>query len=215
MCPLGGVLDCSSAGALTLSPDGLVTDFSANDWNSSSNKWCDAHGLDGSLLQYAGSSPSTATTVVDTTAQNLKMNLNVSAGQYAGGGLIFDSCVNASSFTSVTFSASITAGSMTGCAWQVQLETQDQRPSTATNPSGGTCNPDAGASCYRFPTVASLAAPTATATTYTELFTAFNNPSSSTIATPTQVAGIQWQVNSSGGTGTCTVELRIDNIKFQ
>jgi hypothetical protein len=25
---------------------------------------------------------------------------------------------------------------------------------------------------------------------------------------------LQWQSNSSGGTGTCTVELRIDDIKF-
>jgi len=123
--------------------------------------------------------------------------------------------VDASSFTSLSFSAAITAGSLPGCNWQVQLQTQDQRPSTDTNPTGGTCNPDGGASCYRFPTVSSLAAPTATATTYTEAFTAFNNPSSSTIATPKQVVGIQWQVNSASGTGTCTVELRIDNVKFQ
>ena len=96
------------------------------------------------------------------------------------------------------------------------MQTQDQRPTTATNPSGGTCNPDAGASCYRYPAVANLAIPTATATAYTEAFTLFNNPSSSPIATPKQVIGLQWQVNSaSSGTGTCTVELRIDSIKFQ
>jgi hypothetical protein len=27
--------------------------------------------------------------------------------------------------------------------------------------------------------------------------------------------GVQWQVNSSNGSGTCTVELRIDNVKLQ
>jgi hypothetical protein len=153
---------------------------------------------------------------VTTSAQNLKLNLTVAAGGYAGGGLTFDSCVNASGFTSVQFSAAITAGSLTGCSWQVQLQTQDQRPSSATNPSGGTCNPDAGASCYRFPAVANLAVPTAAASTYTEAFTLFDNPSSSATPTPSQVIGIQWQVNSaSSGTGTCTVELRIDNVTFQ
>jgi hypothetical protein len=30
----------------------------------------------------------------------------------------------------------------------------------------------------------------------------------------TQVVGLQWQVNSSQGSGTCTVELRIDDVKF-
>jgi hypothetical protein len=44
----------------------------------------------------------------------------------------------------------------------------------------------------------------------------FSNPSGSTIATPKQVVGLQWQVSSgSAGAGTCTVELRIDNIKLQ
>jgi hypothetical protein len=211
LCPLGGVLDCSSAGALTLTPDGQVADFSPAVWNSSTGKWCDADGLRGSVFSYAGTA-STAAAAVDATAQNLKLNLTVGAADYAGGGLTFDSCVNASGFTSVQFNATITAGSLTGCVWQVQLQTQDQRASTATSPSGGTC----ASNCYRFPTVATLATPAAAGTTYTELFTAFNNPSSSTIATRTQVVGLQWQVNSSsGGAGTCTVELRIDNIKFQ
>ncbi len=215
MCPLGGVLDCSSTGALKL-PDDLVADFSPPEWNSTSGKWCDADGLRGSVFSYSGASPSAATAAVDTTAQNLKLNLTVGAMGYAGGGMTFDSCVNASGFTSVQFTATITAGSLTGCAWQVQLQTQDQRPSSATSPSGGTCNPDAGASCYQFPAVTGLAVPTATATTYSEPFTAFSNPTSSAIPTRSQVIGIQWQVNSAAsGTGTCTVELRVDNIKFQ
>jgi hypothetical protein len=194
-----------------LTPDGQVADFSPAVWNSTTSKWCDADGLRGSVFSYAGTA-STAAAVVDATAQNLKLNVTVGATDYAGGGLTFDSCVNASGFTSVQFSATITAGSLTGCVWQVQVQTQDQRASTATSPSGGTC----ASNCYRYPAVANLAIPTATATTYTEAFTAFNNPASSTISTRTQVVGLQWQVNSgASGTGTCTVELRIDNIKFQ
>jgi hypothetical protein len=207
-CPLGGVLDCSSTGALRLSPDGQVTDFSAVDWNSTSAKWCDAHGLDGGVYSYAGTGAS-ATAAVDTTAHNLKLNLAVTAGQYAGGALSFDSCVDASAFNAVRFTASITAGSLSGCTWQVAVDTQDQQPTTATNPSGGTCV----SNCYRWPTYAIAAAPTATPTTITALFSGFSNPSSSTTSTRTQMVGLSWQVNSSGGTGTCSVELRIDDIK--
>lgn len=213
-CPLGGTLNCSGSGALTLSPDGLVADFSTPEWDSSSGEWCDADGLRGSIFAYAAVSPSSATAAVDTTAQNLKLNLTVGVQGYAGGGLMFESCVNASAFTKVSFTATLTAGSMTGCNWQVQLETQEQRPSNVTNPSGGTCNPDAGTSCYAYPAVTGLAAPTATATTYSEPFTIFS-PASSTANTRSQLVGIQWQLNSASGTGTCTAELRIDNITFQ
>ena len=214
VCPAGGLLDCSSAGALKL-PDGQIADFSSTEWNASTSTWCNPDGLSGTLFSYAGATPSVATAAVDTSAQNLKLNLTVGAMGYAGGGITFDACVNASSFTSIQFTAAITAGSLTGCSWQVQLQTQDQRSSTATKPSGGTCNATT-TTCYRYPAVTGLAAPTATASTYREAFTLFSNPSTSTISTPTQVTGVQWQVNSgSSGTGTCTVELRIDNVIFR
>ncbi len=207
-CPLGGRLDCTSAGSLKLA-DGQVADFSAAQWNMLAAKWCDADGLDGGLSSYAGT-PSTAAAAVDATAQNLKLNLMVAAGGYAGGRVNFDSCVDARAFNSIQFTASVTAGSLTNCTWQVQLQTQDQRPSTLTNPTGGTCNA-ATTTCERYP-VATLAAATATATTFTVRFTAFNNPATSAIATPSQIVGLQWQVDSNGG--ACTVELRIDSIRF-
>ncbi len=207
-CPLGGRLDCTSAGSLKLA-DGQVADFSAAEWNSTAAKWCDADGLDGGLSSYAGT-PSTAAAAVDATAQNLKLNLMVVAGGYAGGRVNFDSCVDARAFNSVQFTASVTAGSLTGCTWQVQLQTQDQRPSTLTNPTGGTCSSTT-TTCERYP-AATLAAATATATTFTVRFSSFNNPSTSAIATPSQSVGLQWQVDSGGG--ACTVELRIDSIRF-
>jgi hypothetical protein len=207
-CPAGGRLDCTSA--LSLATDGLVVDFSPGHWNAMTETWCDAHNLGGTLFSFAGTS-STAAAAVDATAQNLKLNLMVAAGQYAGGGVYFDSCVDATDFNSIQFTASITAGSLTNCTWQVQIQTQDQRPSTATNPSGGTCT---AATRSRYP-AATLAAATATATTFTTRFTSFNNPAASAIATPSQVVGLQWQVNSgNSGGGACTVELRIDNVKF-
>jgi hypothetical protein len=149
---------------------------------------------------------------VDTTAQALRLDFTVSAGQYAGGRVNFNSCVDASSFNSIQFTATETMGSLTNCAWQIQLETLDQRPSTAT-PAGGTCNATT-TTCERYP-AATLAAATATATTYTTRFTAFNNPAGGTVAAASQIVGLQWQVNSgNNGAGTCTVQLRIDNIRF-
>jgi hypothetical protein len=211
-CPLGGRLDCTAAGSLKLAPDGQVVDFSAPQWNMAGAKFCDADGLDGGLSTFAGTG-SMATAAVDTMAQNLKLDFTVSAGQYAGGRVNFDSCVDARAFNSIQFTASVASGSLTNCAWQLQLQTQDQRPTTATNPTGGTCNATT-ATCERYP-AAMLAAATPTATTYTVRFTSFDNPATSAIATAGQIVGLQWQVNSgNNGGGTCTVELRIDNVKF-
>jgi hypothetical protein len=211
-CPLGGTLNCTAAGSLELTPDGQIVDFSAAQWNNTTSKWCDAHGLDGSVSSYAGTG-STAAAAVDTTARNLRLDFMVSAGQYAGGRVNFDSCVDASSFNAVQFTASVTEGSLTGCVWLVQIQTQNQRPTTLTNPMGGTCNATM-TTCERYP-AATLTAPTATAAPVTVPFTAFDNPSASTIAMPTQISGLQWQVNSgNSGSGTCTVELRIDNVRF-
>lgn len=208
MCPGGGVLDCSSAGALKL-PGGLVTDFSAAQWDATAGQFCDPDGLRGRLFSFMGpATGSMAAVVVDTSAHSLK--LNATAKDWAGGGVIFESCANVSAFTSLSFTASLTAGSLSGCSWQVQLQTQDQRLSTDTDPTGGTC----ASNCYRYPAVGNLATPSGTGTTYTEPFTMFNNPSSSAIATPTQVVGVQWQVTSTSSNG-CTAELHIDNIKFQ
>ena len=66
--------------------------------------------------------------------------------------------------------------------------------------------------CYRFP-AATLAMPVAAA--YVVPFTSFNNPASSTIsdADADRRRAVAGQLGSSG-TGTCTVELRIDDVRF-
>jgi len=194
-----------------MTPGGQIVDFSALEWGAMPNKWCDVNGLDGAVFAYAGAAPSTSTAMVDTTARNLRLNFTVSAGQYAGGGVSFDSCVDASAFNAISFTASVAAGNLTGCVWQVQLQTQDQRPATQTDPTGGTCNAASANGCYRFP-AATLTMPVAA--TYVVPFASFNNPAGSTIALPTQIVGVQWQANSQSGTGTCTVELHIDDVRF-
>ncbi len=219
VCPNGGVLDCTNPVTL---PDGLVTDFSAQQWSGSMGKYCDASGLRGSPFGFLpvttadGGMLVGGTGAVDAVARNLKLNLGVAPGGFAGGGISFESCVSTPTYNALQFTASISAGSMDGCIWQVQLQTQEQRPVTATSPTGGTC-PQPG-TCYVFPAAPIATLPTATPMTFTVLFTDFvRNPSVAPMTA--QLVGIQWQVNSGappdGGTqAACTVELRIDDIKF-
>ena len=205
VCPLGGMLKCG-ADALELGTTGNVTDFSPADWDATSEKWCNAAGLDGTLLYYAGTSSMSDTNVE---LASLRLDWTVTAGQYAGGGLTFDSCVDVTDFTTLSYRATVLSGSLSGCSVIVQLETQDQRPSTATNPPGGTC----ASNCFRFPTVAATS-PTTTATTYTLPIANFSNPAGSSVKP--QVVGLHWQANSANnGTTGCTASIRIDDIKFQ
>src|SRR5262249_51327516 len=95
--PAGGKLDCTATRAPDLPADGQIVDFSAAQWNATTARWCDASGLDGSLSSFAGTG-SMATAAVDATARNLKLNLMVAAGGYAGGRVNFDSCVDARTF---------------------------------------------------------------------------------------------------------------------
>ena len=205
VCPAGGVLDCSTTGALKL-PDGHVADFSSPEWDSSTAKWCDQTGSAG-LFSYSGAAPSAATATVDTTAQNLKLNLTVGATGYAGGGLSFDSCVNASSFTSVQFTATLTGGSLTNCVWQVSCRRKINETPPPPIPAAG---PARASNCYRYPAAAGLTFPTATAAAYRE------RTRSSTIRRLDGLDadpgfGVQWRVNSGvNGAGSCMAELRIE-----
>ena len=118
-----------------LAPDGQVTDFSALEWGDGTGRWCNVHGLDGAVFAYSGAAPNMATAAVDMTARNLKFNFTVGNAGYAGGGLSFDSCVNATGFNAIQFTASITTAASTAVSGMVALQTQDQRPMTATMPT--------------------------------------------------------------------------------
>jgi len=209
VCAASSTLDCSSGGALTLMPDGLVTDFSPAQWSSTTMLWCDADGLSGQTYSFAGTG-ATSVVTVDTTANNLKMAITVPANGYAGGGILFYSCVNASSFNALSFSAIVPTGNLTGCNWEVQLQTQDERPTTATMPGGGTCT---ASTCYQAPAVTGLQGPTSAGHPFTEPFTSFTGGGTLTAPLATQIVGVQWQVNGSASSG-CTVELHTDDIKF-
>jgi hypothetical protein len=114
----------------------------------------------------------------------------------------------------------LTSGSFDGCNWQIQLQTQDQRPTTQGSPSGGTCDPDAG-SCYNFPAATDLPFPTSSTMTITKAFTDFSSSVTSPTPATKQIVGVQWQMqggnpvlDDAGVAQNCVADFRIDDVKF-
>ena len=202
-------LDCTNP--FKLGPDGHVTDFSMREWSSGSGKWCDASGMHGSIFSFKGNAPMDNNGSSVDMDGSLRLMLSVSSGSYGGGGLAFEAgCLDASEFTGVTFSVAVASGSLSGCALQLQLQTFEQRPTTQS-PAGG-CDQNT-TSCYSYPAATGLPAASTDITMPTVVnipFTSFGR--AQTAPAPTQIVGLQWQVNSSSG--ACTVELRIDDVGF-
>jgi hypothetical protein len=214
------------ASAITL-PDGHVTDFGPAEWNDPAGKYCNTR-LQGSVFAYAGGPTPAAGPVssgvskVEAAAANYRLSLTAGSAGYAGAGISFEGCVDASAFNGLRFTASLMSGDLTGCNFKSQLQTFEQRP-LSQNPPGG-CDPDAGASCYRFPASPDLAAMImangATPTTLTIKFADYTTAYTHVMPVPGQFVGLQWQLESGaaltdgGAQPNCTVEIRIDDINF-
>ena len=209
----GGIapLDCAMPFLLPAT-NGHITDFSMREWRSGAGKWCNENQMHGAIFSFPGTGADDSNAhSVDPDDASFRLSLSVSTGSYGGGGIAFEAgCVDASAFTGVQFSVAIASGSLTGCTYQVQLQTFEQRPSTGQDPPGG-CNVNT-TSCYSFPAATNLAAPSPDPTMPTVVTIPFGSFGPSAMPAPAQLVGLQWQVNSS--TGACTVELRIDDISF-
>jgi hypothetical protein len=208
LCGTTNSLNCSKPKMLL--PDGHVTNFSSAELTGT-NTWCDASRFHGSTFSFKGNKPMTDTNAnrIDPEDGSLKLSLTVSAGSYGGGGLAFESCLDATEFTGVQFSVAVSSGSLTGCTYQLQLQTFEQRP-TSQNPPGA-CDMNT-ASCYNFPAATGLAAPSADPANPTLVTIPFSSFGASQSPAPAQLVGLQWQVNAAPA--GCTVELRIDDIDF-
>jgi len=220
ICPTDQTLDCAGA-PLTLT-GGHVTNLSMREWNVTDGKYCNASGLRGSVFSYSGPAAedggapiSSNMHGVDAPAENFRLTLMAGPGGYAGGGISFDHCVNASSFNALRFSAWVSGGDLTGCTFQAYLQTFEQRP-TSQAPAGG-CS---AATCYSFPASPDLAPLSSTPKTFTVPFTMLTSSATHTNPVPGQIVGLQWQVNSGpaledgGVQQSCMVEIRIDDVDF-
>jgi len=207
-----GVEALNCAAPFTLPADGHVTDFSTREWSSAAGKWCNEGGMHGSIFSFKGNGANDSNAIsVNTTDSSLRLALTVSSGSYGDSGIAFEAgCVDASAFSGLQFSIAVASGSLSGCAYQIQLQTFEQRP-TSQNPPGG-CDINT-TSCYSFPYVRSnLPAASTDPTMPTLVSLPFSMFSASTMPAPAQIVGLQWQVNSTSG--QCTVELRLDDVGF-
>jgi len=208
----GSISDLNCAAPFIPSADGHVTDFGMCEWSSGSGKWCNGGGMHGSIFSFKGNGANDSNGIsVNTDDASLHLTLTVSNGSYGGGGLAFEAgCVDASAFDGVQFSVSVASGSLTGCTYQMQLQTFEQRPLQQSPP--GACDMNT-ASCYNFPSATGLPAPSTDPANPTLVMIPFSSFSAARMfPTPTELVGFQWQVNSSSG--QCTVELRIDDVAF-
>ena len=114
--------------------------------------------MHGAIFSFKGNAPNDSNAIsVNTDDASLRLSLSVSSGSYGGGGLAFESgCLNASAFTGVQFTVAVASGSLTGCTYQLQLQTFEQRPTSQSPPGGCDINTT---SCYSFPAATNLPAP--------------------------------------------------------
>jgi len=218
-CPIGAcypspaTLDCTAP----IVPNALVTDFSDGcGYHRTEGKW-GVCPLIGSTYSYAAST-SSASSRVDFAAaqQNYRFNATVVTGDYAGAGMQFESCVDVSSFTGISFTLVGTTGN---CDLELQFATYDQRPTTQGS-YPGSCDPDAG-SCYNYPSAKAIAAaPTDPTAAPVTINIKFADVSATWSDAAKQLVGLQFQTTNpkdtdpEAGVVECHVDLRIDNIKF-
>jgi glucuronoarabinoxylan endo-1,4-beta-xylanase len=205
-------LDCSAAVVPGNVSSGGVTDFS--DWNNTTGKWGSTQGLYGAIYGYAGPSgnASTMSASVDATNKVLQAVGSVASNGYGGVGLSYCACSTVASFSQVQFTVS---GSWPGCDLQMQIKTFDQTP-TGQSPMGG-CD---ASSCYNYPVVLQVAAPSSTPMTITTPLSSFSNWTPEIAA---EVVGLQWQWTYSGTdiadsgvdfSAGCPINASITDIKF-
>jgi hypothetical protein len=183
----------------------LITDFSPLGWHATIGKFGTLGSLTGSIFSYGGAGSLMASRV-DTTNQNLVLSGNVAAGDYGGGGMSFDSCVNASSYTGVQFTL---GGTAAGCDLVFLIQTFSQQSTSV----GGGCM----SSCYNFPET-TLNNTTGPVTVHFADLAGGQPIGAVDIAK--QIMGLQWQFQSSapvgdaGQSGCTGVNLTIDDVAF-
>jgi hypothetical protein len=184
----------------------LIADFSPATWDGTTGKFQAAGNVKGSVFSYGGQdSNSTIAATVDTTNQDLMLSGKVMPGDYSGGGLSFEGCVNTTAYTGVQFTL---GGTAAGCIVRFQVQTFEEKPVS----QGGGC----ATSCYQLPG----AALTSTAGAVTVRFTDLAGGLPAPAAIASEIVGLQWQFESPPPAGDasqlgCTgIRLTVSNISF-
>lgn len=194
----------------------LLTDFSPASYNASKGKWGFTGNLTGSIVTFKNSDGGGAPKNESAASVKVVGEALSLSGQYLpeqtedirlGGGLQFDSCVNASDYHGVQFNLAGTSGS---CGVYFQLQTYSQQ---ATNELGGCAS-----YCYRFPWKKVAPQTGTTVVTFSEL--ANTGVPASAEALAAEIVGLRWLIHApttqDGGTNiaTCLFNLTVDDVRL-
>ena len=208
--------------AAPFSPPALVTDFSANPdgWHAAlaGGKWGTLGVFTGSIFDFAGpkstTDPATNPTwvqvkaTVNQTNQYMVLAGDVAAGDYAGGGMTFDQCVNTTAYSGVQFTL---GGTLAGCDLYFYAQTFDEK--MPGNGQIGGCT----TGCYVFP---GKKLPSASGPVTVSFADLTGGQLTTAPAIANEMVGFQWQFNSpapvgDGGQPGCTgIALTIANVSF-
>jgi hypothetical protein len=187
-------------------PNEKITDFSI--WNAgASTVWGDDMSLTGGEFAYQNDAEGGAPLTVEVDAAAGTAHITGTVTGYAGWGLWFGECTNASRWTGIRF----TMGGDLGVSGQLafQVQTNNNYPIDSAN-SKGACGGDWGDGCdsgtFVFEEVPAEPAPL-------EVPVASLTGGAPEPVEPAQLLGIQWQFNCETG-DACEVDVIVDLVEF-
>jgi len=181
-------------------PSAHISDFA--DWTSTMN-WGASGALKGDSFSYIGPNTTVWAYQLDVAAQNMQVTGTVM--DYAGFGMAFDPCVDATAFTGIQFDL---WGASTSTVFQIQtsedqnMEYGDPRAVCDVAVSGECAIP-----ATRIQTVS------AEQTNVQLPFAGFSGGTPVPTVSTNQLLGLQWQFECGAAEG-CPVDVRIDNVTF-
>ena len=191
-------------------PIALLSDFGLSTWSPTTLTWGLPGNLTGSIFVYRGVSAGSFLATVSTgNAPALVLSGTVAAGDYAGGGMAFDRCVNTTVYTGFTFTL---GGTAAGCQVFFQVLTFSQQSVL----NRGSCNPST-MTCFVFPKVQVQVGAAPNVVRFSDL--ANTGLPAAPAAIAAEMLAVQWQVQSAAaGAGPATacsnVNLTIDDVSF-
>jgi hypothetical protein len=205
----GGTGDASGASGAggsgacqhTVPPNEQITDFAGVTGNASS--WGTDTTLTGGSFTYTGTDSTIELLVAN---EALGITGSIAADQYAGFGLWFGPCTDASQYLGVTFALSGDPGET-----QIvfQLQTSRNYPIDETNQKGE-CVGSWGSPCASHE--AEVVGVTDTPTVYQLRWEDLSGGAPITDVEPSEILGVQWQLNC--GPDGCSPNIVLDDVAF-
>jgi len=181
-------------------PSAYISDFS--DW-ANMTSWGASDALTGKSFKYNGENTTTWAFELDAALQN--MHVTGTVMDYAGFGMSFDICVDATAFTGIQFDL---WGTSTSTVFQIQTS-EDQNK--AYDDPKAVCDVAVSGECA---IPASRIQTVMTEQTTVQLpFADFSGGVPVSTVSTNQLIGLQWQFECGNAEG-CPVDVRIDNVTF-